>query len=203
MVFTDVGPHDSSVSFPHTKTLSALSSAFLILRPEASAMSIFFLLFFTFNMLACLTLLPHLRCFKSYGSGVLLVNNWFWLLFLLFSLTIDNVLPLNMCFSTQLSHNNPNQEPWQSRQVHRSSIFTVMMIREITIIFLIHPCSCLFKSVIMEIDYGDQLLNFFLDRRRKLANKLMKWVSNLSINNNMCILSTVTGRYRSEDFSQK
>lgn len=35
-----------------------------------------------------------------------------------------------------------------------------------------YSCSCLFKLIFIEIDHRDQLPNFLLDERIKLANKL-------------------------------
>uniref|UniRef100_A0A6N2KE31 AP2/ERF domain-containing protein n=1 Tax=Salix viminalis TaxID=40686 RepID=A0A6N2KE31_SALVM len=42
------------------------------------------------------------------------------------------------------------------------------------------------------IDHEDQLSNYLFDERRKLANKLMRGVPNLPINNSLCTPSTAT-----------
>ena len=55
----------------------------------------------------------------------------------------------------------------------------------------------------MRFDHGDQLSNYLFDGRRKLTNKVMRGVSDLSINNSLCTPSTATGRHRSEGSSCK
>lgn len=59
------------------------------------------------------------------------------------------------------------------------------MLEIIIMPLLTHSHSCLFKPMIMDIDHGDQLPNFILDRWRKLANKFMKRTTDVPIDNSL------------------
>ena len=66
-----------------------------------------------------------------------------------------------------------------------------------------HPCFELLEPIIKKIDHENQLPNFLLNRRKKSANKAMRRVHDLSINNILCTPYITTSKHRLEGFSHK